>query len=69
MGDIDVARAMDIAFQYRKYFRKVSICSDLEIVLFSSLACFRMSLWICWCIDDGMSIYFFVCLIYVWLKI
>jgi len=54
MGDKDVVRAVDIAFRYRNYFRKVCL-----------LPCYgkgnpyqadggRTSLWIFWFIEDGV---------------
>ena len=60
MGNKDVVRAMDIAFRYRNYFRKVC-----------SLPCYRKcnpyqaddgrtSSWIFWFIDDGMFISSFI---------
>ena len=65
-GDQDVVRAMDIAFRYRNYFRKVCL-----------LPCYgkcnpyqaddgRTSSWIFWSIDDGVFIssFFFS---YLWL--
>lgn len=47
---IDVARAMDIAFRYRNYFRKVSRhhCGLVE----AKRLC-RISSWIFWYTDDG----------------
>jgi len=47
---IDVARAMDIAFRYRNYFRKVSRhrCGLAE----AKRLC-RISSWIFWYTDDG----------------
>jgi len=47
---LDVARAMDIAFRYRNYFRKVSKhrCGLAE----AKRLC-RISSWIFWYTDDG----------------